>query len=142
MHRLYSILQIQDPANVVISQPTAIDHQYNTEVLIHGSLSQGTYLRRQFRYNRIQLNHLPVIQVVYENESDVLSLLPKLNRQALFTFDVPDQDLGVRTYQAYLEPSDIVNFPISTPSEPMDLHIQAHPNSYVYTGQWHIKLLV
>ena len=106
-------------------------------------LFQGgkNYGQRTFTYNRIDLSGLRQRTVFINNETDFLSILDKINTNAIFSYALGSGN-NQTAHQGFLLSSDIVNEPINQAvGETREYTLRAHPNSYLYMGALKLKLI-
>lgn len=127
---------------VVVGKPQPIEDKYNTTVRVQGTLLAGTYIDRQIKYNRISLNIFKKRTVYWEGETDTVSLLNKINSEALFSYTLGHDEENAFSRQGFLKVADIVNETFSmTAGQSKDITIKANPQSYLYTGELSIALV-
>ena len=127
--------------NIVVGTPVASLDRGNTKVLLTGSFNNGHYGQRTFTYNRIDLSGLRQRTVYIDNETDFLSILDKINTNAIFSYALGSGN-NQTARQGFLLSSDIVNEPINQAvGETREYTLRAHPNSYLYMGALKLKLI-
>ena len=147
MHRIYELIGYIGPHSILkeevhISAPEVSYVSANTLVHIDGLLSSGRYGNYTFRYNRVDLSTIEERTVTVTNQTDLLSLLPLINIQPIFTYMVGSFNESLRK-KGYLLSQDIVNEPIGTltPGSTTTISLRAASTSYLYTGSLKLKLL-
>lgn len=130
-----------DTGTVRLSEPSPSGFKANTIVTIQGKLLNGVYLRRLFRYNRFDLDGIRKRVVVWNNHTDVLSLLNDLNKTPLVTYSIEKNNQLIYKH-GYLLEQDIVNQTFSVnPGQTLELKITAHPSSYLFKGSLSVQVV-
>ena len=122
-----------DEHNTSVSKPIAVSGDYNTSVLLQGSLDKGYYGRNNFHYSRFDLSSLPQRQIRLTENSDIHALLPLFNSEAIYSYLIKINEV---TYlkRATLEPEDVVNYPVTLRDIGKPMKVFAQPDSYMFTG--------
>lgn len=132
-----------DENNFVVGLPRFALGDLNTEIEIKPKLGSNIYGKFKYNYNRLPLDTLGEISLVYQNEQFLHDLIPRINELGLIHIDENSplkflDDLGV----PYIASSEILNKtlpPLGSSNETF-LMMSARPNSYVFTGSVSIKL--
>lgn len=132
-----------DESNFVLGLPRFALGQLNTEIELSPKLGSNMYGKHKFSYNRLPLDTLGEISLVYQNEEYIHDLIPRINLLGLIHVDENSplkflDDLGV----PYIAASEILNKkipPLGSTNETF-LMMSARPNSFVFTGSVSIKL--
>lgn len=146
MQRLIEMIDFLTPykvtsENTLVSEPRANIGAQNTSVILQGKLSTGHYGKRNFKYNRINLSGFVERSLVWTNETNVHQLLKQINQVVLFTYTLSDADETI-VRQGQLELSDIVNdtFTMSAGTQ-KSIKLRADPRSYLFIGEYKVKLI-
>ena len=130
-----------DTGTVRLSEPNPSGFKANTIVTIQGKLLNGVYLRRLFRYNRFDLDGIRKRVVVWNNHTDVLSLLNDLNKTPLVTYSIEKNNQLIYKH-GYLLEQDIVNETFSVnPGQTLELKIASNPSSYLFKGSLSVQVV-
>lgn len=122
-----------DEYNTSVSKPVAVTGEYNTSVLLQGSLDKGYYGRNNFHYSRFDLNQLQSRSIRLTKDSDIHTLLPLFNSEVIYSYLIKINEV---TYlkRAVLEPEDVVNYPVTLRDIGKPMKVFAQPDSYMFTG--------
>lgn len=134
-----------DPANYTLSDPIVSLGLFNTEVIIRPLIVSKLYGRHSFKYNRVKLEDLnSPIEIVVENETRLVDLIPKINALELFDTSIPSpldflDELGV----PYIGSTEILDKPLPPFGSASQTFITmvARQNSYILNGVAEIKLI-
>ena len=130
------------PKNIIIEKPIAIDGDYNTSVRVYGRLRTGTYGQRDFFYNRMNLDYLPMRVVPVLDYKTSLDLLPELNISPMFTYMLTIDGKDYRR-QAFFTKDDIENIELNSryykPEKDKEFLLKANPDSYLFCGSLQVR---
>ncbi len=132
-----------DESNFVLGLPRFTLGSLNTEIELFPKLGSSIYGKYKFNYNRLALDTLGEISLVYQNEEYLHDLVPRINSLGLLHVDENSPLKFLDDLNApYIAASEILNKklpPLGSLNETF-LMMSARPNSYVFTGSVSIKL--
>lgn len=122
-----------DPEKFSLSNPIAINTQYNTRVKLLPTLDTNLYFGSWFNYNRINLSTYTDLVIPINGATRLSQLVTKITEIADFTVIVGQVDKSVETN---LSVDDIVDYdlPPLQPNEQRSISLIAVDNSYLFTG--------
>lgn len=144
MLRLLEMISAMTPytvttENTVIGKPISIPGDYNTQVLLQGSLQIGHYGRSYFKYDRFKLDSLPEVIIYYQNQKSLYSLLDEINSNKLYSYLIK-KDNKTFLKSAQLKKEDIHDRVLTDKDKNKTLLAFAKDDSYLFTGTLRFRL--
>lgn len=125
-----------------ISDPTATEGPYNTQITLSPYLQGDKYGTFKFNYNRVDIRDIERVEVSIGSNLTIHDLLPQIAEKAGLGILVKDINTNT-VFENKIETTDIINQSIpALDSNPyLDFQLETNYKSYIFYGILPIRLL-